>query len=202
MPLLGFQVKDLISGNDLVVSQSMATCKNTVSASEAIEQSTVTAVVSEQPDRASFPRSDVLTENPQNLYPSCHTVKAYIDAVETKAPALTSEAKPNNVDGTDGNIDLIVNEIHDSQSQTCVTNRELDAVPPNALNMGLNDTCTANSEVEVSTNYQDSDIPTPPSEEALRKKELHRESGDDTVVLANQVPILESNDCMAAPARD
>ncbi|KAM1148913.1 hypothetical protein ACFX2B_029269 [Malus domestica] len=159
MPSLGFQVKDLISGNDLVVSQSMATCKNTVSASEAIEQSTVTAVVSEQPDRASFPRS------------------ASIDAVETKAPALTSEAKPNNADGTDGNIDLIVNEIHDSQSQTCVTNRELDAVPPN-------------------------DISTPPSEEALRKKELHRESGDDTVVLANQVPILESNDCMAAPARD
>ncbi|XP_048444874.1 protein GAMETOPHYTE DEFECTIVE 1 isoform X2 [Pyrus x bretschneideri] len=91
MPSLGFQVKDVICGNDVVVSQSMATCKSTVSASEAVEQPAVTAGVPEQPDRASFPQSE---------------------------------------------------------------------------------------------------------------KEQFRESGDDTVVLANQVPVLESYDGMAAPAID
>ncbi|TQD99191.1 hypothetical protein C1H46_015201 [Malus baccata] len=259
MPSLGFQVKDLICGNDVVVSQSMATCKSTVSASEAVEQPAVTACVPKQPDRASFPQSGQSSlcdslgdqqmfdcENPQKLYSSCDTTNACIDAVEIKSPTLTSEAKPNNADGTDGNIDLILNEIHDLQSQKCVTNRELDVVPPNdnltfqALDVGLNAACTANSEVEVSTNYQDSDIPAPHSEEALcvngsdtqidvmdeifkmlpvkskeekslylnssslhiSEKDQFRESGDDTVVLANQVPVLESNDDMAAPAMD
>ncbi|CAL8161134.1 unnamed protein product [Prunus armeniaca] len=252
MPSLGFQVKDLISGSGVVASQSMGTCKSIVSASEAIEQSVVTAAVPEQPDRLCFLQSgqtslgDSLLEqqmfdcqNPQKSYSSSDTTKAFIDAMEIEAPTITTEAKPKNPDGTDGNFDLITTEIHDFQPQKCVTNRELNVVPANdnltfhTLEIGLDAACNANSEVEISTNYQDTDIPAPHNEEAkcvkssdtqsyldeiltvvdveskeekslllnssslpTSENEQFRESGDDAVILANQVPVLESNDDM------
>lgn len=252
MPSLGFQVKDLISGSGVVASQSMGTCKSIVSASEAIEQSVVTAAVPEQPDRLCFLQSgqtslgDSLLEqqmfdcqNPQKSYSPSDTTKAFIDAMEIEAPTITTEAKPKNPDGTDGNFDLITTEIHDFQPQKCVTNRELNVVPANdnltfhTLEIGLDAASNANSEVEISTNYQDTDIPAPHNEEAkcvkssdtqsdldeiltvvdveskeekslslnssslpTSENEQFRESGDDAVILANQVPVLESNDDM------
>ncbi|XP_021801408.1 uncharacterized protein LOC110745592 isoform X1 [Prunus avium] len=253
MPSLGFQVKDLISGSGVVASQSMGTFKSIVSASEAIEQSVVTAGVPEQPARLCFPQSgqtslgDSLLEqqmfdcqNPQKSYSSSDTTNAFIDAMEIEAPTITTEAKPKNSDGTDGNFDLITTEIHDFQPQKCVTNRELNVVPANdnlsfhTLEIGLDAACNANSEVEISTNYQDTDIPAPDNEEAkcvkgsdtqsdlmdeiltvvdvgskeekslplnssslpTSENEQFRESGDDAVILANQVPVLESNDDM------
>ncbi|PQQ11316.1 uncharacterized protein Pyn_22166 [Prunus yedoensis var. nudiflora] len=252
MPSLGFQVKDLISGSGVVASQSMGTCKSIVSASEAIEQSVVTAGVPDLPDRLCILQSgqtslgDNLLEqqmfdcqNPQKSYSSSDTTKAFIDAMEIEAPTITTEAKPKNPDGTDGNFDLITTEILDFQPQ-CVTNRELNVVPANdnltfhTLEIGLDAACNANSEVEISTNYQDTDIPAPHNEEAkcvkgsdtqsdlmdeiltvvdveskeekslslnssslpTSENEQFRESGDDAVILANQVPVLEFNDDM------
>lgn len=160
------------------------------------------------------------------------TAKTSNDAMEIEAPTTTG-MEPTNPDGIDG----VATEVHDVHSQRHMTNCELDVVPPHynitfhSLDIGFGVASNPDSEVQVPTNYQDSDIPAPHNEEANSDKsgdiqsdlidgiltgkeeksfplnsafdksiseieEELRESGDDVVVLANQVPVLESNDEM------
>ncbi|XP_024194499.1 uncharacterized protein LOC112197837 isoform X2 [Rosa chinensis] len=157
------------------------------------------------------------------------TAKTFKDAMEIEAPTTTG-AETKNPDGIDGVTTEILN--------VSTTNCELNVVPSqvnltyHALDIGLSVACNPDSEVQVPTNYQDTDIPGPHNEEAdsiknndiqsdlvdevltgKEKKSLPLDSaldksilevdeltepGDDVVVLANQVPVLDSSDEMTA----
>lgn len=95
------------------------------------------------------------------------TAKTSNNAMEIEAPTTTG-MEPTNPDGIDG----VATEVHDVHSQRHMTNCELDAVPPHynitfhSLDIGFGVASNPDSEVQVPTNYQDSDIPAPHNEEA------------------------------------
>ncbi|KAL6200060.1 hypothetical protein ACLB2K_029842 [Fragaria x ananassa] len=313
-PSLGFQVNDLISGTNVVVSQPLATQKNILSAPQLNVQSVANNGVQEQSviNDTMLERRRFKSENPQKLYSSCDTTKAVTSVIAIEDRTITTRVEPNSPDETGGittethdvesqksgianasmeievptttgqepmnsaesmritvethdvqslkfvtaetfedameveapmttgvetknpdGIDGVATEIYDGQSQKSMTNGEVNVVPPqfnltfHALDIGLSSASNTDPEVQVPTNYQDSDIPGPHNEEAdscrsgdiqsdlmdgvltgkaknslpldsaLDKSTLEmdelRESGDDAVVLANQVPVLDSN---------
>ncbi|XP_050371360.1 protein GAMETOPHYTE DEFECTIVE 1 [Argentina anserina] len=84
------------------------------------------------------------------------TAETFRDAMEIEAP-ITTGAETKNPDGIDG----FATEIQNVQ-QRSMTDCQLNV---HAVDIGLSVACNPDSEVEVPTNYQDSEIPCPHYEE-------------------------------------